>query len=182
MYCICECFSSVFLVSCWWARWTWPVNENFFLILPQKSIFANFALYVQPGFFVAFWDFFAYLYCFAYTLFIEVDQTPQGLFGSRFFDIISKCKDLKALNAALFCWTQNVLFCWVLLIWLMQELLDLQLLSPLLGFSRAEYFPSSGTTCQIFSDISFFSFNFISSMFFRCPILKSAAHVLTFGV
>ena len=26
----------------------------------------------------------------------------QGLFGSRFFDIISKCKDLKALNAALF--------------------------------------------------------------------------------
>ena len=43
-----------------------------------------------------------YLYCFAYTLFIEVDQTPQGLFGSRFFDIISKCKDLKALNAALF--------------------------------------------------------------------------------
>lgn len=55
-----------------------------------------------------------------------------------------------------FCWTQNVLFCGVLLIWLMQEPLDLQLLSPLLGFSRAEYFPSSGTTCQIFSDISFF--------------------------
>lgn len=54
------------------------------------------------GFFVAFWDFFTYLYCFAYTLFIEVDQTSQGLFGSRFSDIISKCKDLKALNAALF--------------------------------------------------------------------------------
>ena len=74
----------------------------FFLIFLGKSIFGNFALYVQPGFFVAFLRF-LFVSFWVYLYFVHWGwPNSSRTFGSRFLDIISKCKRFKSSKCGSF--------------------------------------------------------------------------------